>query len=423
MKLKTKILCLAVGISPIAMPLAFVSCNNEKTQSTKQNVLTINIQEKNTDSENFHEFDLELRTLKNKQQRYRLKPINGDFDIAWYSKAQSYVQQKMVEKVTEALNPLIEIDERNKFLNLVTDFKNVPEEINLNYNGITFNVSLIPEETRLSADIINRETIDLETNKITVKYQISYKLTYKGLDVQDFSNSIYWTKKIEKDINPTLLQTMNIISSDWENVKSRFIPINADWSKIAYRDGEIISQADGDTFTVRYSDGKEPVQQIIRLNAIDTPEKAIKTTQASSFEKSFALLATKFGEMALPRGTQVRIGFNLQDTDTYGRLTSDIFFGENFQYSYNVEITRAGFTLPASKTGWNSRIKEPNTYENVVYRHMADAFDQAIENSWGAFTYWNTPIEFQKNVYLLKPNSAWQAFYSKSADLKVKDIK
>ncbi|UWV82944.1 hypothetical protein [Mycoplasmopsis cynos] len=46
-----------------------------------------------------------------------------------------------------------------------------------------------------------------------------------------------------------------------------------------------------------------------------------------------------------------------------------------------------------------------------MYKELAIALSDAINNKKGLFNYFNNPIEVQRFVYLIKPNSEWFPFY------------
>ncbi|MFL0973736.1 hypothetical protein ACJOMP_03830, partial [Mycoplasmopsis synoviae] len=107
----------------------------------------------------------------------------------------------------------------------------------------------------------------------------------------------------------------------------------------------------------------------------------------SPFEYDFTYMSTNFGKAALvdPNKT-VRVSFT-EGLDAFGRMVGDIFFGDDFQYSYSVEITRAGYTLPYGDDGWKAQLNNPNSYSSLVYQKISDAMYQAQSEKVGYYHY------------------------------------
>ncbi|MCU9933351.1 hypothetical protein [Mycoplasmopsis cynos] len=85
---------------------------------------------------------------------------------------------------------------------------------------------------------------------------------------------------------------------------------------------------------------------------------------------------------------------------------------------------RAGHTLPFKNQGWEANVKNKNikSYEYNMYKELAIALSDAINNKKGLFNYFNNPIEVQRFVYLIKPNSEWFPFYKEKINTEEKTI-
>lgn len=110
--------------------------------------------------------------------------------------------------------------------------------------------------------------------------------------------------------------------------------------------GVTVATIDGDTVLVRI---EERVQRI-RLIGIDTPEtvvneKAIRDSRRAAESVSRTLhrgdKASRFTRSAIPPGTKVRITFDKQRVDTYGRILGYLFLEDGTML--NQKIVAAGF--------------------------------------------------------------------------------
>jgi len=89
---------------------------------------------------------------------------------------------------------------------------------------------------------------------------------------------------------------------------------------------------DGDTIIVRYRGKTERV----RLIGVDTPETVHPNKPVEYFGKE----ASAFTKKLLPAGTRVRLEFDWQPRDKYGRLLAYVYVGTTF---VNAEIVRQGY--------------------------------------------------------------------------------
>ncbi|MEA4134365.1 thermonuclease family protein [Mycoplasma sp. 2704] len=297
-----------------------------------------------------------------------------------------------------------------------------------------YSMGLNTKSDYFKQDLPNRETLLQNMTSIPVlinfNFEVSIKLDGQLWKVPKFStvaqasglnvSSTITPKFSDFEVKPSYTK-MKKLSIDWNN---KLIDMNSFRAKV-------ISVSDGDTATVVALEDKKMIntsitkgsKYTIRYSGIDTPEKAVSSTLSCPFEYGFALLSSKFGKQILfnddPNSefynvkNEVKIGFT-SGSDSYGRLTADIFFGEDFGYSYNAEITREGLTLPYdSFANWKANYNEPKTspnYVNSIYPEIALAFNHARENKLGFFHYFEQAEQIEKYVYIAKRNSKWQAF-------------
>ncbi|QGZ97338.1 hypothetical protein GE118_00790 [Mycoplasma sp. NEAQ87857] len=283
---------------------------------------------------------------------------------------------------------------------------------------------------------IQESALTLES--LNLKYKISFGIYY--------NNQILYLKRgrkitLDSDYKTTtsaIKPTFKVFNNDLMPNKEQMKPINVDWTKVQYVDAKLVDVSDGDTFSFVPIENKTAAEisfkttdqaRKIRLSGIDTPEKAVgsgnKATLSNPFEYSFALMSTHFAERLfkikdLFKWTEtsenekafpiVRIGF-ITGKDTYERVTADVFFGQNFEYSYNTEIVRAGYTLPLQNSSWEVNQNIPFTYENLIYPKIKEALNEAIEKHSGFFHYFDNPIYISTYVYDAKPNNNYSAFW------------
>lgn len=138
---------------------------------------------------------------------------------------------------------------------------------------------------------------------------------------------------------------------------------------------DVVSVVDGDTISVTIDGKKERV----RLIGIDTPESrpnrrmSKQATSESLDSKTILELGAKASthtKTLLPKGTHVRLEYDVQKRDRYGRLLAYVWLPDGTMA--NEEIVRSGFayllTIPP----------------NVKYREkFADAFRNSREEQRG----------------------------------------
>jgi micrococcal nuclease len=94
---------------------------------------------------------------------------------------------------------------------------------------------------------------------------------------------------------------------------------------------QVTRVVDGDTVEVDYAGGTEDVRYI----GIDTPESVKPDTPV----QCYALAASHFNER-LVEGRRVRLDFDAERRDDYGRLLAYVHLGDTF---VNAELVRRGY--------------------------------------------------------------------------------
>lgn len=137
---------------------------------------------------------------------------------------------------------------------------------------------------------------------------------------------------------------------------------NTDYSNI-----KVIEAVDGDT--VRLANGR-----LLRYIGIDTPEVRIKRGGSFHYQpQPFALEAKQLNK-ELVEGKNIRIEFDVEQTDKYGRLLGYCFIDDTF---VNAELVKNGYavlyTIP------------PNVkYTDLLYRMQKQA--QSLKRGlWGTY--------------------------------------
>ncbi|WP_025755623.1 thermonuclease family protein [Mycoplasmopsis cricetuli] len=437
----------AVGIA--------VGCENkEEIQIPPENYLKINTNleyeiENVKGNKNFVKFTYPKNKLNSSNRSEIISKFRDEFSLL----------KTEIKKSIETLNQNITILPGKFLIPEIIDINNYPKEINLKIKDKYFVLknseiqsSFLDKKFKQQTKIEDKNDKQIELDKIYTEFKTSdkfkiltsfhYNLFYKNQLVSDFNVSI--EKESESKANPTMekfKQNINLSEHKLTN-----LDINWESEEIKkqdnYFDAEIVKYSDGDTLTViaktdlpKYNVKKGELHKI-RLSGIDTPEKAIQKTKAAPIEYAFAELPSKFMEdlfnlplnETLKLKDKVRIGF-ITGKDTYERITADVFFGENYQYSYNLEVVSAGLTLPLDdKTEWQFKIKSPNNYYSLVYPKMFKNFNEAIEQNRGFFHYFKSPIDVAFNVYLIKPNTSWSIFWkekfetSNNKNIKISDL-
>ena len=112
--------------------------------------------------------------------------------------------------------------------------------------------------------------------------------------------------------------------------------------------GTVVRIIDGDTLVVSINNG----DHTIRLLNIDTPE----TKDPNQPVECLGPQATEYLEDLLPKGTQVRLEFDAERHDKYGRTLAGVFAPDGSLV--NASIAREGLGIPV-QFGGNTKFLPP----------------------------------------------------------------
>lgn len=128
--------------------------------------------------------------------------------------------------------------------------------------------------------------------------------------------------------------------------------------------GQVSRVVDGDTIEVRLAGGEEEVRYI----GIDTPETVKPDTPVQCFGPQ-----SSAANKRLVEGKPVRLVFDRERRDVYGRLLAYVYAGEEF---VNAALVRGGYartlTIP------------PNTAHAGLFHRLARAAGRAGRGLWRA---------------------------------------
>ncbi|MHA3801808.1 thermonuclease family protein [Mycoplasma sp. Z463D] len=462
MKFKKLITVGAFATSAIAIPLMAVSCQKTSTEESSV-VVPIQYAFKNTPNihfssednniptyivnfENKNPFVIEYEeedTVDNYFHEARIESANllfGDEPEEFENDLRK-LGAEIAEKVKNDFTlTYTENDSQYKYLlPYIENFAGIPKEFRVivkNSNGKNVPITYVLDSAsqmfdqwltgmKLGVKGQSNQDAALKLTNIDVVTSFTYKPYINENTFIKGGLSVVVENKQNKTIDP-ILESYNT-----EPNAQTFKKMNIDWAKMnpnTYFDAKITLTKDGDTFDVAASEDKKGLNNIgsvnqsdsytIRLLGIDTPEKAVgandKFVQSAPFEYAFALMPTHFAKKLWDTyGQNVRVAYiEGFDGTGGGRITADVFFGPDYQYSYNVEVVRAGFTLPMSKetVTENNYDNDKNSYEGKIYPQLAIAMHDAIENHRGFFHYFEKPIQVSNYIYLIKPNTSYKPF-------------
>jgi len=131
----------------------------------------------------------------------------------------------------------------------------------------------------------------------------------------------------------------------------------------------VVRVIDGDTLVVDFQNENVTV----RLLNVDTPE----TKDPNKPVECLGPEATDFLEDALPAGSKVKLDFDVERTDRYGRTLAAVYDSQD--RLINAEVARQGFGIPVTY-GKNARFRPPvdAAYEEARERG-AGLFDEQVE--------------------------------------------
>ncbi|MHA3785950.1 thermonuclease family protein [Mycoplasma sp. Z244C] len=459
MKKIKNILMLTIGSGIGTLPIVVSSCNSTitdeqraeriiKNEQSLQGIKTIN------GLDNTIEIEFNSPTPFKVENGVLLptKKLNTNGNVA-FAKSISRLTEKISNKIKEIIQLTYTPVETTYLLPNSDTFSNLPKYFKVEIkqsNGES--IKLLYVLSKFSQEFDNWKTGE----KLGANESPNSKIQEKALEITQmtalnnfkynaFNTSDYKSVKVLEVtlVKDTVMSVDPILKSYPTDPNPKiFKKVNIDWSKVDprnYFDGRITTVSDGDTYAVELYEDKETfegkfkkglnpitnkhdekrdtkLEPNIRLSGIDTPEKAVSQKLSSPFEYAFALMPTHFAEKLWSKDMgykdHVRVAF--LGHDAYGRTTADVFFGEDYQYSYNVEIVRAGFTLPMPSSNVQndgSNIHNAKgSYEDYIYEQLAGAMFEAVEAKRGFFHYFATPSEVSKFIYLAKNNSTYTTF-------------
>lgn len=123
------------------------------------------------------------------------------------------------------------------------------------------------------------------------------------------------------------------------------------WEVYSAIDAEIVKIYDGDTMLVRVLEKNERTTAFnvgdeikIRIALIDTLEQNVR--DVTEREKKLAHLDSEYVESILPANTRVRIISENWSDGSYDRKIGYLFFGENYEQNFSINMLANGWTLP-----------------------------------------------------------------------------
>jgi micrococcal nuclease len=126
----------------------------------------------------------------------------------------------------------------------------------------------------------------------------------------------------------------------------------------------VVRVVDGDTIRVDLGAGRE---EAVRYIGIDTPESVRPGTPVECFAK-----AASEENRRLVAGRRVRLEFDVERRDRYGRLLAYVHHGDTF---VNAELVRRGFARPATFP--------PNVRHAERFARLGRTAREAGQGLWG----------------------------------------
>ncbi len=129
--------------------------------------------------------------------------------------------------------------------------------------------------------------------------------------------------------------------------------------------GRVVGVSDGDTIQVRLADGSV---ETVRYIGVDTPE----SVDPEEPVQCYAHRAAEFNRR-LVEGRLVRLRFDAERRDVYGRLLAYVYVGHRF---VNAALVRRGFARTLEIA--------PNDSKAPLFARLAAAAGRAARGLWGA---------------------------------------
>ncbi|AZG68398.1 hypothetical protein [Mycoplasma struthionis] len=245
---------------------------------------------------------------------------------------------------------------------------------------------------------LTKNDIKLEAKSENVKNLI--KASYPV----DFSDYKHVGKVFDQEVKQR-------IRNDSGEIVSRQIKL---WDLFNYAEGEITRIADGDTVRVRITKQPKavasgrieiPDEISIRIPMIDTLEE--NTPSATPRERGLAKMDSDYAKSMLPLGTRVRVVAENWASKSYNRFVAYVFFGDNFERNFGIEMLAAGYTL--ARLDGNEAFAFSNDLDlpqenakpirSYLLPYAAYAFNEGIlekRGFYGAPTSFANPYVFSK---------------------------
>lgn len=204
--------------------------------------------------------------------------------------------------------------------------------------------------------------------KVTKKVKSDKKDPITGLPILKEYTETYWDwfHSMEGEIT-------NVVDGDTVDVKITKVPKKIGDSDFSFKEGEVIR---------------------LRIPTIDTFEEHLPGgKEIDPIEKQYALRDHAFAESLIPVGTKVRMVSSNWINKTYDRYVADLFFGENFERNFSMEMLSNGYTLPrltwdgeylaSFRKNYNKKNKE--IFTDLTLPYLAYAFNDGIAKKRGFY--------------------------------------
>lgn len=186
------------------------------------------------------------------------------------------------------------------------------------------------------------------------------------------------------------------------------------WDYFHAIEGEIISTADGDTVTIKVT--KQPKQlpyektpvvvndvMSLRISNIDTLEE--NTAKVSERERKLAEIDHAFADGLILNKT-VRVISSNWGNQSYNRYIANVFYGDNFERNFGVDMLHNGYTLARldkvdlsifeSKYESGRLISDPDI-RSLLMPYLAFAINDAYQSKRG---FYNAPTNIKNPIAL-----------------------
>ncbi|BAP39650.1 thermonuclease family protein [Metamycoplasma canadense] len=189
----------------------------------------------------------------------------------------------------------------------------------------------------------------LSVSVVSISCSIKSKEFYDDLELNDtfvINKSEY--NKVGK-IFDKKIQYKKIVNWETQEVKTVEETL---WEFFSGIEGTVESIADGDTLTVKVDKQLSTNKGIpkkgqlvkVRIPLIDTLEQ--NTSDVKEREKKLSHLDWDYVKSIIPIGSKVRLISDNLSNNSYDRIVSYVFFGQNFEKNFSIEMLANGWTLP-----------------------------------------------------------------------------